>query len=285
MSFLFGKEETKTEVPGFIKDAGEYVVDRGKEFNQRGFMPYMGPTVAALSPQQHAAMLNNANAAATFGLQAPGATAGYGGFALGNTPAVVGDDPKSKYLQSLYQKHFDRAPDQAGYDFWMGKSIDEIQNSFGQGAQRDPLTGLPMAGQFGGIAGYSAFPIYADNMQRLNQTYPGLMDYQRSFSVDPLSSVMPAGGFMPAGGNAGNVGILQLIAAQKDDRSAGERTQDQFAGGGGQDSAGGGGFNFGGYSGIGDMFDGGGPGTSGDNFQGGGFASAIGNAFGGPGFW
>jgi len=261
MSFLFGKEETKNEVPGFVEDAGKYAVERGTQFNQRGFMPYMGPSVAALTPKQRAAMQSTTNARAIFGMEAPGATVGYGGVPLpqgngpaiswqdqatGNyTPAVMDDSEKSRLVQSQFQKYLGRDPAQGGYDYWMGQDRDHIIDHFQSGIQRDPLTGLPMAGNFGGVAGYSAFPLFSDNKRRLQDTYPGLMDYMRQFSIDPFTG------------------------APEDQFNASRATPNR---GGGMPDLG-----F-----ANDFFDGGGFGRSGDRFQGGGLLSAAGNIAGGP---
>ena len=70
-SFLFGSSKSETTVPQYITDASTNLLDRAQEISRIGYTPYYGPDVAALSPNQTAAMGNNQQLAANFGLGAP----------------------------------------------------------------------------------------------------------------------------------------------------------------------------------------------------------------------
>src|SRR6056297_1657892 len=81
MGSLFGgSQESSTEVPQFQKDAGEFGVNRARQIAERGYMPYFGPDVAALTPQQYQAMQGTQDARRAFGMS----TLGGGGQGGGN---------------------------------------------------------------------------------------------------------------------------------------------------------------------------------------------------------
>lgn len=63
-----GSQSTKVEIPQWLEDPSKRAIQRGEDIAQIGYMPYMGPDVAAFSPTQEAAF-NNTNAAANaFGM-------------------------------------------------------------------------------------------------------------------------------------------------------------------------------------------------------------------------
>ena len=66
-----GKEETKTEIPSWIRDPAIRNLQRAEAVQQLPYMPYYGPSVAAFTPTQNAAFDANIGAAEAFGLLAP----------------------------------------------------------------------------------------------------------------------------------------------------------------------------------------------------------------------
>lgn len=70
-----GSDETKTKIPEYLQRASQDALRRGADVADMGYVPYMGPEVAAFQPQQLTAMSNNQSMAADLGLDAgPGYT-------------------------------------------------------------------------------------------------------------------------------------------------------------------------------------------------------------------
>lgn len=63
-----GSQTTRVQLPAFIEDAAERAVARGEQIGQIGFVPQMGPDVAAFNPTQEAAFAGTNQAAGAFGL-------------------------------------------------------------------------------------------------------------------------------------------------------------------------------------------------------------------------
>lgn len=210
-SGLFGSSESTTEVPDWIKGPAVEMLQRSVDMGKTGYMPWTGPDVAAFDPSQKAAMQNNQNMAAAFGMESA-------------MPQVYG-----------------------------------AQN-YG-----------------GGVWGRSSMPLYEQNMQTLQETRPGQMDYYNSFFVDPTTGqngarmddpLSRAQTIAERGWSNGN-GIGGDLASWDGGRM--NQSTDTYGGGGG-------GGLLGGYSGIRDMFNGGGPGASGDTY--GGLLGGVTNATG-----
>lgn len=72
MELLFGKSESKQEIPGWLKDAATEMLDRSLSMGKTGYMPWSGPDVAALTPDQLAARENTNSAASAFGMSVGG---------------------------------------------------------------------------------------------------------------------------------------------------------------------------------------------------------------------
>ena len=71
-----GKGGTQTQsqsMPKFLEDAAKYNLGMAKEAGKVGYMPYYGPDVAALSPQQVQSMQNTFNAQQAYGMVDPNA--------------------------------------------------------------------------------------------------------------------------------------------------------------------------------------------------------------------
>lgn len=44
------KSTSKTEIPAYMEEAGQYGLDKAKELDRMGYVPYMGPEVAMYDP-------------------------------------------------------------------------------------------------------------------------------------------------------------------------------------------------------------------------------------------
>jgi hypothetical protein len=65
-----GKQVTEMKLPPWLEEAAKRNLARADEISRIGFVPYSGPDVAALTPDQEAAMRNTRAAASAFGLGA-----------------------------------------------------------------------------------------------------------------------------------------------------------------------------------------------------------------------
>jgi hypothetical protein len=63
-----GSQTTSVTIPAWLEQAAQRNIAKAEDISQTGFVPYMGPDVAALSPMQVAAMQGTGQAAAAFGL-------------------------------------------------------------------------------------------------------------------------------------------------------------------------------------------------------------------------
>lgn len=66
-----GGSTSKVEIPQWAEDATKKNLARSEAVQRMGYMPYMGPDVAAFNPLQVAAMQSAADAGAAFGLASP----------------------------------------------------------------------------------------------------------------------------------------------------------------------------------------------------------------------
>lgn len=66
-----GSQTTEASIPDWAKEPTIRNLARAEQAQQIGYMPYMGPDLAAFNPTQTQAMQQNINAAQAFGLAAP----------------------------------------------------------------------------------------------------------------------------------------------------------------------------------------------------------------------
>ena len=69
-----GSQTQKVEIPAWLEQASQENLARAKEVAAIDYMPWMGPTVAAQTPLQMAAMQNTGQAAGAFGMAGSGVT-------------------------------------------------------------------------------------------------------------------------------------------------------------------------------------------------------------------
>lgn len=247
---LKGNSESKSEVPAFVTKGGGFGVDRGMQLAEMGYMPYFGPDVAALSPMEYSGMQNTSNAASAFGMAAPGGGmgGGYGGGApgggqgggmqggmgggQGQMPAQVGDSPEARAIAEAYQQNLGRAPEQAGYDAWKGQldggmSYNEIANRFANSPESrrvDPMTGLPVAGNFSGVNAYSGAPIFTGAQEQLQQRHPGQYEAYTGMFIDPQAGQMAG----QEQSQSPNQGLLDQVTGSGQHASAQRRAIDKY---------------------------------------------------------
>lgn len=63
-----GSQETNVKLPDFVEAAAERAVGRGEQVGRIGFVPNMGPSVAAFNPTQEAAFGGVNQAASAYGM-------------------------------------------------------------------------------------------------------------------------------------------------------------------------------------------------------------------------
>lgn len=67
-SGLFGSSESKSELPDWVVGPATEMLQRSVDMGKAGYMPWTGPSVAAIDPSQIAGMQNNNDMAAAFGM-------------------------------------------------------------------------------------------------------------------------------------------------------------------------------------------------------------------------
>lgn len=63
-----GSQTTSVTIPAWLEQAAQRNIAKAEDISQTGFVPYMGPDVAAFSPMQIASMQGTSQAASAFGL-------------------------------------------------------------------------------------------------------------------------------------------------------------------------------------------------------------------------
>jgi hypothetical protein len=77
------KSTQSTQIPAYIEEAGKLALQRAQEIQAMGYVPYMGPEVAAINPYEQALATNVGSMASAFGLAAPV------GMDMGGMPTVT----------------------------------------------------------------------------------------------------------------------------------------------------------------------------------------------------
>lgn len=119
-----GSQTSEVSIPRYLENASKKSLNRAEDTQNIGYMPYMGPDVAAFTSPQTQAMQANLDAGAAFGLVDPG---------------------------------------------------------------MDAMAGIPEAQDFGGVQGYSSFPMYQMAVDDLAESRPGQVDAYNDLYVDPIT--------------------------------------------------------------------------------------------------
>ena len=119
------KSTQSTQIPAYIEEAGKLGLQRAQEIQAMGYVPYMGPEVAAINPYEQAMATNVGSMASAFGLAAPV------GMDMGGMPTVTqggmtGYSSYPAYMASLERLRETR-PEM--YDYFSGMT------------RFDPITG------------------------------------------------------------------------------------------------------------------------------------------------
>lgn len=109
------------------------------------------------------------------------------------------------WLEDRAKKFMERSDDASkiGYTPYMGPDVaalnpmerQAMQNSvtaadsFGLGGGINPTAGMPEAQDFGGVQGYSSFPIYEQALSELRMRAPGQMEQYEGMFVDAAPGV------------------------------------------------------------------------------------------------
>ena len=113
------KSTQSTQIPEYIEEAGKLALQRAQEVQAMGYVPYMGPEVAAVNPYEQAMAANVGSMASAFGLQAPT------GLDMGGMPTVTqgGITGYSSYpaYMSAMERLREQRPDQYQYLSGMGR--------------------------------------------------------------------------------------------------------------------------------------------------------------------
>jgi len=119
------KTTQKTEIPAYIEEAGKLALERAKQIQAMGYVPYMGPEVAAINPYEQAVAQNVGGMASAFGLSAPAAMS-MGGMPTVTQGGITGYTSYPGYMSSLERLREVRP---------------EMYNYFSNLTRFDPITG------------------------------------------------------------------------------------------------------------------------------------------------
>ena len=215
-SLLFGSSKSETEIPGWLKDAATEMLSRSTSLGKTGFMPWAGPDVAALTPDQLAARDNTNSAASAFGLNVgglgtPGAT-DFGNGIWGHSSLPMYEQQQDWMQENrpgqhdFYNSHFvDPVTGAPGANMTQGQQAGQGQGDYWsdearrQRAMDDVLTGH-LSGQ-GANMGQSNLP----SMQGPQQPgYTGLSDMFNGGGPGASGPTYQGGGLLSDFGNARN---------------------------------------------------------------------------------
>jgi hypothetical protein len=142
-----GSQTSQVEIPAYLENASKKSLNRAEATQNIGYMPYMGPDVAAFTQPQQQAMQSNIDAAAAFGLVDPGLDA------MAGMPQAEDFNGVQGYSSfPMYQM-----------------AVDDLKASRpGQVEAYDDLYVDPITGQGGHNNGYPSFPGHA------GMSYPGV---------------------------------------------------------------------------------------------------------------
>lgn len=170
-----GNSSTTTiKLPPMIEKAAKENLRIADEVAAVGFMPYQGPTVAGLSPQQYSNMQNTGAAAQAFGMAAPQASAGGKG---GGIDPYTGLPMPEQYANGL--------PGYSPYGLYEQQigNIAPAQDAFIRSFIIDPNTGAPPTNPAVPTPQYN--PFAAENPTLAPAPAPAPVPYQYPYDTRP----------------------------------------------------------------------------------------------------
>ena len=153
----------KTEIPAYIEEAGKLALERAKQIQAMGYVPYMGPEVAAINPYEQAVAQNVGSMASAFGLSAPAAM-DMGGMPTVTQGGITGYTSYPGYMSSLERLREVR-PEMYNY-FSNLTRFDPITGALNPeyDAMIQSLTAPPAAAPSGSGGGGDDGPVFADDV-------------------------------------------------------------------------------------------------------------------------
>ncbi len=119
-----GSQSTQVALPDWASSAAQTAVEQGQAAGQVGYVPYMGPDVAAMTPDQEAAFAATNQAASAFGMP----TSSGAGLPEAQT---FSDGTQGYSSYSLYEQALDQL-----------RETNPAQYAAIQGFTMDPVNGL-----------------------------------------------------------------------------------------------------------------------------------------------
>jgi hypothetical protein len=164
------KTTEQTKIPEYLEEAGKIAIQQAQNIQQMGYMPYMGPEIAAINPYEQAMAQNVGQMASAFGMSAPSS------LDMG-MPTVTQGGMTGYSSYPIYQSAMERLREQRPeqYDFFAGQTgFDPIT---GAATGYVPLT-FNIGGDTGGVAPVSSGggddgPAFADDIHAANMSFIG----------------------------------------------------------------------------------------------------------------
>ena len=155
------KTTQENKIPEYLEEAGKIAIQQAQNIQQMGYMPYMGPEIAAINPYEQAMAQNVGQMASAFGMSAPSS------LDMG-MPTVTQGGMTGYSSYPIYQSAMERLREQRPeqYDFFAGQTgFDPIT---GAATGYVPLT-FNIGGGTGGVAPVSSGggddgPVFADDI-------------------------------------------------------------------------------------------------------------------------
>lgn len=119
----------ETKIPAYIEEAGKKALERAQQIQDLGYVPYMGPEIAAINESERALNRNVGAMASAFGLEGP-APLTMGDAEVTSAGGVSGYSSYPAYMAAL-QRLQEQRPDQYAYLAGLGRF--------------DPITGAAIA--------------------------------------------------------------------------------------------------------------------------------------------
>lgn len=234
-----GSTTSKVTIPAWLEDAARGNIAKANEIAQTGYVPYYGPDVAAMSPQQIAAMKGTNQAALAFGLDTADPMAGL------PTPTTYENGMQGYSSGGLYDQAIaelkSRAP--AQYDALMAPFINPVTGE-GPAAPYGTADAMyPTAGQSAAAAGAQSGG-KGSSYSSMKQDYGG-PSYGGSGSGggslgSTLSSYAPGGVNTRNPSSAFNQAVARAMSPPQGAPTAANRPQPRPSGSGGSSGMGGG---------------------------------------------
>lgn len=183
-----GSQTSQVEIPQYLEDASKKMLNRASAVQGVGYMPYMGPDVAALTQPQQQAMQSNIDAASAFGLVDPGLDAMAGMPQAQDFNGVQGYSSFPMYEQAVADLAASRPGQVAAYDKLFVDPVTglggpgNLFNGYVGGGGGGPGPGdnsgapthyndIPIPDYDPGIPDYAESPVYT-NPGPVGQPYP-----------------------------------------------------------------------------------------------------------------